>query len=700
MTFPTETAETVYNRTYARKKPNGHQETWPETVRRVVDGNLSLVEPRHHKPSERDRLIELMEDFRVLPAGRHLKSSGVNDYALNNCWAAGWDASRPEKHFTFVLLRLAEGGGVGSNYSDQYLKNLPNVEKPVKVHIVCDPDHPDFAGLKAAGLISGQYGHDWAGAYPVEDSREGWAAALGDLIKTAHDRTAKHEARVYDVSRVRHKGAPLKSFGGTACGPQPFAEMLVNIGEVLRAKVWVDDSDPDGLKLFLVDRLNGKDAMMIDHEIAKCIVSGGVRRSARMSIMRWDDPLIDWFLGCKADSEQAMWTTNISVEIDDRFLGAVEKGWTRRDEGTFPAPSDRWERIRASAVFHKISEGARTTGEPGFWNSAKTAEGEVDGTFTVNPCGEATLTEWEPCCLGNVNLGAYVDTSGIVDWDGLHEAHYLMTRYLIRATMAPVADKRSERAINRYHRIGVGHLGVADFLAKQGILYTEAPEDALVRDALTNLAGVVDKATDEYSNELRIPRPIKTRVIAPTGTTSKLAGASGEGIHAPFATYFLRRIRFSMVEPTEVRQVEEYRAKGYKVEPCIYAANTMVVEIPTKDPLLAQVLDPSYVQHAGQLSLRDMLGMQKLYQEFWADQAVSYTASIDPDRYSTEDVELVLQEFMPNLKGSTLFPEFSRSQAPYERLTKEEYEAEVARLGIETADTSYDEICASGACPV
>ncbi|UFQ16388.1 MULTISPECIES: ribonucleoside-triphosphate reductase, adenosylcobalamin-dependent [Streptomyces] len=669
MTFPTDTAKTVYERTYSRRKPTGEHETWPETVRRVVDGNLALVEPRYIAEGERDRLIELMETFKILPAGRHLKSSGVSDYALNNCWAAGWDHTRPEKHFTFVLLRLAEGGGVGSNYSNRYLADFPTVASPVTVHIVCDPEHQDHDELKAAGLLSETYSHEWAGAYAVEDSRQGWAAALGDLIKTAHDPDTRHEHRVYDVSRVRPKGAPLKSFGGTASGPAPFAELLVNTGKVL--------FDAVGRPL------TGRDAMLIDHETARCIVSGGVRRSARMSIMAWDDPQIEWFLQCKADSEQSMWTTNISVEVDGRFFELLHK----MSSPSYP-------------ILRKIAEGARTTGEPGFWNSAKTAEGEVDGTFTVNPCGEATLTAWEPCCLGNINLGAYVDRSGIVDWDGLHEAHYLMTRYLIRATMAPVADKRSEEAIRRYHRIGVGHLAFADFLAKQGILYTEAPEDRLIQAALKNLAGVVDKAADEYSNELRIPRPIKTRVIAPTGTTSKLAGASGEGIHAPFATYFLRRIRFSMVEPSEVAQVEEYRRKGYKVEPCIYAANTAVVEIPTKDPLLDEVLDPSYVQHAGQLSLRDMLAVQRLYQECWADQAVSYTASIDPQRYSTEDVETVLREFMGDLKGSTLFPEFSRGQAPYERLTREEYEAAVEALGIETADTSYDEICASGACPV
>jgi ribonucleoside-triphosphate reductase len=155
-----------------------------------------------------------------------------------------------------------------------------------------------------------------------------------------------------------------------------------------------------------------------------------------------------------------------------------------------------------------------------------------------------------------------------------------------------------------------------------------------------------------------------------------------------------------MVEPEEVRQVEEYRNKGYKVEPCIYAANTMVVEIPTRDPLVSEVMDPSVIEHAGVLSLEDMLSVQALYQEYWADQAVSYTASVDPERYTVDDVARILLEFMPRLKGSTIFPELSRDQAPYERITREQYIVMAARVGIETEDTGFDEICASGACPI
>ncbi|MEV8022524.1 ribonucleoside-triphosphate reductase, adenosylcobalamin-dependent [Streptomyces sp. NPDC086554] len=667
--FKTETAETVFKRTYSRKKPNGEMETWPETVERVVNGNLALVEPRYIEEGERERLIHLIQNFKFLPAGRHLKSSGVNDFALNNCWASGWDAEQPEEHFTFTLLRLAEGGGVGSNYSSRYFYGFPVIENAMKVHIVCDPSHQDYENLAEAGLISTEYDYEWAGAYSVEDSREGWADALGDLIRTAHDPAMKHENRVYDVTRVRPKGAALKKFGGTASGPEPLARMLVNVGEILtEAAGW---------------RMTGMDAMAIDHQIAMAIVAGGVRRSARMSIMAWNDTLIEEFLKCKSGDQTAMWTTNISVEIDNAFIRALDG----RNE-------------RANKIMNALAEGALGSGEPGFWNRSLSNVGEVDGTFTTNPCGEALLLPAEPCNLGSVNLGSFVH-EGDPDFDGLTEAHRLATRYLIRATFAKVADPKSYAAIQKYRRIGVGHLGFADYLIKQGIKYSSAPYSFEVRYDLKAFAKVVDEAAAEYANELRIPVPIKKRVIAPTGTTSKLASASGEGIHAPFAGYFLRRIRFSNIEPNEAAQIEEYKKKGYHTEPCIYAANTTVIEIPTVDPLLAEDTENAeFFEHTGELTLEQMLSVQKLYQDLWADQAVSYTASVDPEKYSLNDVRRVLESFLPALKGTTIFPELSRDQAPYQRISKEAYLDAIAFIGETAADTGYDEVCASGACPI
>src|SRR5690606_36612757 len=165
----------------------------------------------------------------------------------------------------FSLMRLMEGGGVGANYSSRFLKNYEHAEQAYKVHIVCDPEHPDYAKMKDACLPWNEYDHQWPGAFEVEDSREGWAAALTDLLSTYY-RSAKNKNRVIDVSRVRAEGSRLKTFGGRASGPLPLAVMLHEVAEVMNQHT--------GRKL------SGIGAMEIDHAIAKCVVSGGNRRSA------------------------------------------------------------------------------------------------------------------------------------------------------------------------------------------------------------------------------------------------------------------------------------------------------------------------------------------------------------------------------------------------------------------------------------
>ena len=82
------TGELVYRRSYRRLQPDGEYEDRPDTVRRVVDGNLRLVPLRYHEPDERGQLERLFLDFAALPAGRHLWISGVTGRQfLFNCHA-------------------------------------------------------------------------------------------------------------------------------------------------------------------------------------------------------------------------------------------------------------------------------------------------------------------------------------------------------------------------------------------------------------------------------------------------------------------------------------------------------------------------------------------------------------------------------------------------------------------------------------
>lgn len=668
------TGKLVYERTYARVKPDGSHETWPETVQRVVDGNLALVDRRYQLPGERDDLIRMMTEFQILPGGRHLWASGVtNAQHLFNCWVAGW-TERPSEHFEFSFLRLMEGGGVGSSYSNRYLADYPVVPRELYVHIVCDEEHQDYPQLYSQGLLSTDYDPDWAGAFVIEDSREGWAAALVDLIDTFYRDDVTHFNRVYDVSRVRHAGAKLKTFGGSASGPVPLARMLIDVCEILSELA------------FEYRQLDGVAAMEIDHAIASCVVAGGVRRSARMSMMHWRDPQIFDFIHCKQETA-SHWTTNISVEVDNEF-------WQYLDD-----PSELG--VHARSVLEEISTGMVRNGEPGFWDSSYSNHGEPNEVICTNPCGEITLQSWEPCNLGHVNLAGFVK-AGRIDVPGLVKAHQLITRFLIRATFSPVGDPKSREVLDRNRRTGVGHLGVASFLALLEIKYSDAPEDEFFRGLLRSLADTVDDSAREFCHELRIPVPVKLRTIAPTGTISKMPGVS-EGIHPIFAKYFIRRIRFSTVSDQQMELADQYKNSGFHVEDDIYSQNSVVVSIPTMDSLVAAVAErygeeraEEIVESAADLTLNQMLAFQALYQACWADNAVSFTANVDPDTYTPEDVAEQIRTFGGRLKGATIFPEASMPQSPYERITRDEYEAATATA---VAD-GVDENCANGSCPI
>lgn len=670
----TETGKLVYQRTYSRVKPDGSRESWDETVERVVDGNLALVPDRYHARGEREELTRLLTEFKIIPAGRHLWASGVKGAQhLFNCWVSGW-TDRVSEHFEFTFMRLMEGGGVGANYSNSFLADYPIVPQDLLVDIVCDPEHPDYAALEEAGVLSNEYHPDWAGSFEIEDSREGWASALTDLIDTHYRDEVKHFHRVYDVSRVRPAGSRLRTFGGTASGPLPLARMLREVNGILSGLAYEGK------------RLTGLDAMEIDHAIAQCVVAGGVRRSARMAMMHWYDKQIGQFINVKQKSG-SHWTTNISVEVDEHFWNGIGK--------------DNPVGHHADLILLMITESMVNNGEPGFWDSTLANVGEPTRVTCTNPCAEICLEPWEPCNLGHINLAAFVRDNGKVDMLDLLRAHRLMTRFLIRATFSDVADQKSREVLDRNRRIGVGHTGVASFLAMTGRKYSETPADTSFTAYLREMASVVDEAAADYCHQLRIPVPVKKRTVAPTGTISKMPGVS-EGIHPIFSKYFNRRIRFSINDPDQVMAYSRLQDQGYELEDDLYAADTTVATIPTKDSLLEAVeaiwgreKAEEIVESANDLTLNQMLAFQAMYQMCWADNAVSFTANVEQG----VDPALVagqITKFGGLLKGCTIFPESSMPQAPYERISKEEYEKATARA---VAD-GVDEDCANGSCPV
>jgi len=188
----------------------------------------------------------------------------------------------------------------------------------------------------------------------------------------------------FSFSRLRPKGAGVRSSGGQATGPVGFMRVF---------------------------------------DVASGIVSqGGARRGANMAVLRADHPDIQKFIHCKT-SEDAITNFNISVGVTDAFMRAVE------EDGAIdlinPQDGEVWGMIQARKIFGEIVSGAHRNGEPGmlFLDTANrdnpcTHLGQYEAT---NPCGEQFLLPYENCCLGAVNLARHVSLGDngcpAVDWE-------------------------------------------------------------------------------------------------------------------------------------------------------------------------------------------------------------------------------------------------------------------------------------------
>lgn len=653
----------VYERTYSRVKSDGTHEEWRDTVERVVDGNLSLVEARFIEEGERQKLVDKMLNFEIIPAGRHLWLSGVKGKEfINNCWVSGW-TQRASDHFAFTFDQLMQGGGVGANYSSLHYP----IHTWLRVHLVLDSSHKDYQDCLP--YLSTKYTAEDATAVSVGDTRESWVDTLRSVIDIATSiqgdqlEDKVHEI-VIDLSNIRESGKRIKTFGGTSAGPVPLAKLLVGVQEIF------DD--------FWEAGIDGLVGMEIDHLIAECVVSGNVRRSARMSVMHWNDPQIWSFLALKEDTSKH-WSTNISVAIDSDFLASA-------------GDSDS----HAGQIYESVTRRMLENGEPGFWNIEKSNIDEPNFVEATNPCGEITLPAWGVCNLGHVNLDAHAGKGFSV----LEESHRLMARFLVRATFADIPNDEARAVQDRDRRIGVGHFGFHGWIAKKGIKFSEVANTSMIAYDLSILQWTVRDTADAYAYQLRIPTPVKVTTVAPTGTIAKMPGRS-EGIHPIFAPYFLRRIRFSTVDERQLGQLEAYRVAGYGIEDDLYSANTAVVTIPTKEPLVAELealgIDADILEGAYELSLEAQLKVQAMYQEYYADNAVSFTVNLDSTKVGLRDFQETLLKYLPELKGTTVFPVLSRPQSPYEPISKADFEMYEY---LAQTDTGYDEECASGACPV
>ncbi len=476
--FATLLARSTYLGKFSRK------ESWTDTVLRCVEANVALDPNATEKEAE--LLFDAVWKTKGLPPGRGLWTGGVPGIPVDSRYSCYYSTLRDIEDWCWTANMLMCGGGVGVGL--QACEELPIPRRAhARIYVLCSRSHPNVGEVMPDPFIADPSD---CRHLLVEDSRLGWVEALRQVLRAAFT----GESLIVNVSAVRRRGAPIKTFGGVACGPGPLSTLLRHVWAIVRAA--------QGRKLTSIDCLD------ITNHIGVCIKSGNVRRSALIQLRPAGD---QEFRDAKKIEEGILSHRHSS---NNSLLFEMEEDLDFFD----------WRSL--------VLDNAEY-GEPGglnLWLIRKTDE-SAEG---VNPCGEIPLHDREACCLSEVYPALF--SSGESD-----EILRLMTRYTLRQRLQPMSDPRADDARRRNMRIGVGLGGICDFLWSE--------------DSLRDMASTVKREAYRYADELGVARPIATTTVKPSGTISLLNGAS-PGIHRPHSPFYVRRTRISKDEPMAQALIE------------------------------------------------------------------------------------------------------------------------------------------------
>jgi ribonucleoside-diphosphate reductase alpha chain len=408
--------------------------------------------------------------------------------------------------------------------------------------------------------------------------------------------------------------------------------------------------------------------MQMVNEAGRHIMQGGSRRAAIWAGLHWNHPdvfkfitLKDWTDSiklCKGEDfnfAAPMDMTNISVILDDAFFDAY---YDPQNKDHYHAKNVYWHVVR-----HMLM-----TGEPGF----SVDIGENAGEHLRNACTEVTSRDNEDMCnLLSLNM-ARIDSP-----EDFYECVEAGTVFLLCGSLyskLPLDSMYKIREKNR--RIGLGLMGVHEWLLKRGFKYEPNSELQRWMDIYT-MSGAI---SHRYADKLSISRPIATRSIAPTGTISIVAETTS-GIEPVFAVAYKRRYLDGHV--WKARYVIDSTAKR----------------------LIENGVAPDLVEDAYTLagSVERRIEFQGWMQQF-VDHGISSTINLPQWGSSLNNESNVTQfgdtllKHLPKVRGMTAYPDGSRGGQPLTRIDYKEA-LELIKRGefIEERETG-DESCKNGVC--
>lgn len=531
---------------------------------------------------------------------------------------------------------------------------------------------PNSPTLMNAGRELGQLSACFV--LPVEDSLEG-------IFETVKNTALIHKSgggTGFSFSKLRAKNSVVRSTMGVSSGPVSFMEVF--------------------------------------NAATEAVKQGGTRRGANMGILRVDHPDIIDFIKCKNDTSKLN-NFNISVALTDTFMEAVKNG--TKYELIHPNTKEIAGTLDAQQVFNLIIEGAWSTGEPGIIfidkmnaDNPTPLIGEIEST---NPCGEVPLLSYEACNLGSINLGLMVE-NGKINWNKLEEITKLSITFLDNViTINNYPLPQISEMVQNNRKIGLGVMGWADMLMMLKISYNSKEgthlaaqvmefidyhskvrsiELAKERGEFKNYKGsiydnqnfltkkytgksagiITDEMWADLDSQIKEHgiRNSTTTCIAPTGTISMIASASG-GVEPLFGLVFLRNV----MDGTEMLEINPL-FKEYAMEKGFYSEDLMKEISQTGSVASVRGVDEktkAIFSTAHDVTPYWHVKMQAAFQ-LHTDNAVSKTVNFE-EHATRKDVEnAYLLAYENNLKGITVYRNNCRPIQPM-NLTKQKEEAKV-----------------------
>lgn len=591
--------EFVYYRTYARWiETEQRRETWIETVDRYVmfmKENLG----KKLKDAEYEEIREAILKQEAMPSMRLLQFAGSAARKTNVCaYNCSYIAPSCWQDFGEIMYISMCGTGVGWSAESQNIQSLPQIKRQTGKKL---PTHV------------------------VADSKEGWC----DSLILGMNTWADGKDVDFDFSQVRPAGARLKIMGGKASGPEPLRQLL----SFTRERMLKHQGR----------RLENIDAHDIMCKIGEIVVSGGVRRSAMISLSDLEDDKI------RDAKKGQFYLTEMQRSLANNSAVYIQKP-TEEDF------LDEWVALMKSksgerGIFNRGSL-PKTVPERRLkvWKEDGIFDGQsVVGMVGTNPCGEIILQSKQFCNLTNVIARADDTEASLLRKIKIAT---IIGTYQASLTNFPYLSKEWKTNCERERLLGVGLAGQWDC--------------DLVRTPkmLAKLRAECIKVNKVYAKRFGIAESTSITCVKPDGNSSQTFDFSS-GMHPRYAPYYIRRVRIANTDALFKMLKDQGVPYFPEVGQTMENANTYVFEFPVKSP-------------AGSVFRDDQTALEQL--EYWKVVKQNFTDHNPSVTISVGESEwIIVAEWLYKnwdmIGGLSFLPRENHvyKLAPYEAISKEKY---------------------------